>query len=106
MVRRFDLTHMRLRHYRSIAACSVELGPLTMLVGPNGAGKSNFLDALRFTAQALAENLDNALRERDGISEVRRRSRGHPTHFGISVDFTVNGYGGRYGFQVRCGRRW
>ncbi|MFS8497183.1 MAG: AAA family ATPase [Micromonosporaceae bacterium] len=100
MATRFDITQVRLRHYRSIAACDVKLGPLTMLVGPNGSGKSNFLDALRFTAQGLSENLDNALRERGGISEVRRRSRGHPTSFGVEVRFRTNGYGGRYRYQV------
>jgi predicted ATPase len=97
---RFDITRVRLRHYRSIAACDVALGPLTMLVGPNGAGKSNFLDALRLTAQGLSENLDNALRERGGIGEVRRRSRGHPNSFGLEVEFRTNGHGGRYRFQV------
>lgn len=100
MAVRFDITRVRLRHYRSIAACDVALGPLTILVGPNGSGKSNFLDALRLTAQGLSENLDNALRERGGINEVRRRSRGHPTSFGVEVLFRTNGYGGRYRFQV------
>ena len=71
MVTRFDLTRVRLRQYRSIAQCNVEVGPLNILVGPNGSGKSNFLDAMRLTAQALNENLDNALRERGGVSEVR-----------------------------------
>jgi len=97
---RFDITRLRLRHYRSIAGCDVRLGRLMLLVGPNGAGKSNFLDALRLTAQALTENLDNALRERGGIGEVRRRSRGHPTHFGIDVEFRVRDAVGRYGFAV------
>lgn len=95
---------MRLRHYRSIAACEVTLRRLTMLVGPNGSGKSNFLDALRLTAQSLNENLDNALRERGGIGEVRRRSRGHPTHFGVRIDFSISGGAddctGNYAFQV------
>lgn len=100
MASRFDLARVRLRHYRSIAACDVSLGPLTILVGPNGAGKSNFLDALRLTAQALNENLDNALRERGGIAEVRRRSHGHPTHFGVSIGFQSNGLSGRYAFEV------
>ena len=72
------ITRVALRNYKSIAACDVELAPLAILVGANGAGKSNFLDALRFTAQALRFSLDHALRERGGINEVRRRSRGHP----------------------------
>ena len=61
------ITRVRLRNYKSVAACDVELAPLTLLVGPNGSGKSNFLDALRFTAQALRFSLDHALRDRGGI---------------------------------------
>ncbi len=35
------ITRVRLRNYKSIAACDVQLEPLTLLVGPNGAGKSD-----------------------------------------------------------------
>lgn len=98
--KQFTVDRLKLRHYRSIAGCNIELGPLTILVGPNGAGKSNVLDSLRLVSQALDENLDNALRERGGISEVRRRSRGHPTHFGISVEFSSADLYGTYAFQV------
>jgi predicted ATPase len=97
---RFDLTRLRLRDYRSIGSCDVRLGDLTILVGPNGSGKSNILDSLRLTSQALSENLDNALRDRGGIGEVRRRSRGHPSHFGIQVDFRTGDAAGTYGFQI------
>lgn len=98
--RQFTIRRLKLRHYRSIAGCNIKLGPLSLLVGPNGAGKSNVLDSLRLVSQALDENLDNALRERGGISEVRRRSRGHPTHFGISVEFNSADFHGTYAFQV------
>ena len=98
--KQFTVSRLILRHYRSIAGCNIELGPLAILVGPNGAGKSNVLDSLRLVSQALNENLDNALRERGGISEVRRRSRGHPTHFGISVGFRSADLHGSYAFQV------
>ena len=47
------LRRVKIRDYKSIAYCDVELGPLTVLVGRNGAGKSNFLDALGFVADAL-----------------------------------------------------
>ena len=36
------LHRVKLRNYKSIARCDVELGPLGILVGPNGSGKSNF----------------------------------------------------------------
>jgi predicted ATPase len=79
----------------------VDLGPLMFLVGPNGAGKSNFLDALRFVADALRTSLDHALRERGGIHEVRRRSGGHPTHFAIRLDYRLSSdTSGHYGFRV------
>ena len=95
------LNRVVLRNYKSIAGCSVALGPLTFLVGPNGAGKSNFLDALRLVTESLNASLDHALRERGGINEVRRRSSGHPTHFGIRLEFTLpDGADGWYAFRV------
>jgi predicted ATPase len=72
-----------LQNFMSIARCSLTLGSLNFLVGQNGAGKSNFLDALRFIADSLNTSLEHALRDRGGIGEVRRRSAGHPTNFGV-----------------------
>jgi predicted ATPase len=95
------ITRVVLRNYKSIANCSVPLGPLTFLVGPNGAGKSNFLDALRLVTESLNASLDHALRERGGINEVRRRSSGHPTHFGIRLEYRLPvGRTGWYAFRV------
>jgi len=95
------LTRVRLKNYRSIAACDVALGPLRFLVGPNGSGKSNFIDALRLVADSLNTTLDHALRDRGGIQEVRRRSGGHPTHFGMALDFQLrDGRMGTFSFRV------
>ena len=95
------VTRVVLKNYKSIAACSVVLRSLTFLVGPNGAGKSNFLDALRFVAESLNTSLDHALRERGGINEVRRRSSGHPTHFGVRIEFQLNDLSsGYYAFRI------
>lgn len=90
-----------LKNYKSIATCDVRLGPLMFLVGPNGAGKSNFLDALRFVADALRSSLEHALRDRGGLKEVRRRSGGHPTHFAIRLEFVLSsGASGYYYFRI------
>lgn len=95
------LRRVVLKNYKSIAACDVTLGPLAFLVGPNGSGKSNFLDALRFVADALRRSLDHALRDRSGIKEVRRRSGGHPTHFAVRLEFRLpDGHVGHYAFRV------
>lgn len=95
------LTRVVLRNYKSIGNCDIRLQPLTYLVGANGSGKSNFLDALHLVRDALAGSLDNALNERGGLSEVRRRSSGHPAHFGIRLEFKLrSGQSGHYAFNI------
>ncbi len=91
---------VELENYKSIAHCDVSLGPLVLFVGPNGSGKSNFLDALRFVAESLRNTMDRAFRERGGISEVRRRSQGHPTHFRISLELSLPDADAVYSFRV------
>lgn len=89
-----------LKNYKSIATCDVALTNLSFLVGPNGSGKSNFVDGLRFVTESLRTSLDHALRDRGGIKEVRRRSGGHPTHFGIRLDLRLGAQRGHYSFRV------
>jgi predicted ATPase len=95
------LTRVVIRNYKSVAACDVRLGRLTFLVGANGSGKSNFLDALRFVAEAVRFSVDHALRDRGGIQQVRRRSSGHPNHFGIRLEFELSEERrGHFAFEV------
>ncbi len=89
MTSRILIHRVRAKNFKSIAACDVRLGALNYLVGPNGTGKSNFLDVLHFVKDALEGSLESALHLRGGLSEVRRRSGGHPTHFGIRLDFQL-----------------
>jgi predicted ATPase len=96
------ITRVVLKNYKSIAACDVQLQPLTFLVGRNGSGKSNFLDALRFLVDALNSSLAHAIRDRGGINDVCRRSRGHLNHFSIRLEFVLpEGFTGHYDLQIR-----
>ena len=80
---------------------TVEPGEWIAVVGPNGSGKSNFVDALHLVRDALSGSLDNALNERGGLSEVRRRSSGHPNHFGMRLEFRLrDGRSGHYAFNI------
>lgn len=99
------IRRVRAKNYKSIAACAVELGSVSYLVGANGSGKSNFLDVLHFVKDALQGSLENALQVRGGLSEVRRRSGGRPTHFGSRLDFRLDfrlpdGRDGYYAFRI------
>lgn len=94
-----------LKNFRGIAECNVRLRSLQFLVGPNGAGKSSFLDALAFLRDATRDSLDHAIRNRGGVTGVRRRSRGHPTHFSIAVRFCLpSRITGRYSFRIGAKR--
>ena len=95
------ITRVALKNYKSIAACDVQLRPLMFLVGPNAAGKSNFLDSLRFVADALNSSLDHAIRDRGRIDDVHRRSSERPKYFSICLYFTLSeGFTGHYAFRI------
>ena len=95
------ITRVVLKNYKSITTCDVQLQPLTFLVGRNGAGKSNFLDALRFVADALHSSLDHAIRDRGGVKEIRNRSKRPPNSFRIHINFALpDGSTGYYAFRI------
>lgn len=98
------IRRVRLRNFRSIAWCDVELRNPTVLVGPNATGKSNFLDGLQFIRDALDSRLDYALRTRGGLDVVRRKSGGHPTHLTLRIDLTSPESGdASYVFEIAAG---
>jgi predicted ATPase len=79
----------------------VILEPFTAFVGPNGSGKSNFIDALSFVKDCLADSLESAFRRRGGIGAVRRRSAGHPTNIELSIFMDLgNGLSASYSFTI------
>lgn len=96
------LTRVVLHDYKSIRYCDLSLPQFAVLVGPNGAGKSNFLDALRFVAEALLESLDYALINRGGATQVVRRSVDSPSEFGIRIDCALSSASATYAFKVRA----
>jgi predicted ATPase len=52
-------------------------------------------------ADGLRTSLDHAIRDRGGIKEVRRRSGGHPNHFGMRLEFALrSGATGSYAFRI------
>lgn len=95
------LQRVKLRNYKSIAACDIQPGRLNFLVGRNGAGKSNFVDALRFVHEGLQTSLDQAIKLRGGIDDVRRRSTGHPHNFSVQVEINLSGLRvATYAFEI------
>jgi predicted ATPase len=90
------LKRVRIRNYKSIASCDVELGALTLLVGRNGSGKSNFLDALGFVADALRASLGHAISFRGGLGALLHRGRERHECLSFGLEMTL-----RDGVDVR-----
>lgn len=82
------LVRVTVENYKSLAHCEVALAPLMFLVGPNGAGKSNFLDALRFVAEALRSG---SLPQREGTEELPHRNGRVAGHFGVRLELELAG---------------
>lgn len=101
MAKRSMLRQIQIRDYKNIAATVVNLQSLTVLVGPNGAGKSNFVDALSFVADSLNHSIQLAFANRGGITAVRRKSGGHPTHMGMRLHLILaDGGWADYAFEI------
>lgn len=90
-----------IRNYKSIAACDVQLGPLSFLVGPNGSGKSNFLDAFAFVVESLRHSLEAAIDRRHGYYSVCRELGTRAEGFGIRLECDINDLTALYSFAIR-----
>ncbi len=92
-------TRIELTNWKNFPTANVALASRVFLVGPNATGKSNFLDALRFLRDLVAEGggLAKAMSLRDGISKVRSLYARQNTEVAIKVTVqNENGSGWRY----------
>lgn len=56
-------------HYKCLKKIDVNLEPVNILIGPNASGKSTLLDVLDFLRDALADNVESAVRKRGSTLE-------------------------------------
>src|SRR6266545_5464904 len=97
------LRRVRIRGYKSIAFCDVQLAPLTVFVGRNGSGKSNFLDALAFLRDALRFNVSEAVQRHGGYPAILCHSVESPTlSIEVETDFSDHAslYYARYAVTI------
>nr|WP_314538694.1 AAA family ATPase [uncultured Ottowia sp.] len=96
------LKTVRIQHYKSLDNVTVDLHPgITVIVGPNGVGKSNFVDVLRFLHDAVASNLDDAIRKREGIVRLLQYYKTRPSD--IYLNFTFKDDREEFEYYLRLG---
>ena len=102
------LSHLHIRHFRSLYDVTLELKPLTILIGPNASGKSNVLKALRFLHDAVAGDRLEWQAYDSGISDLvwygTDEAGNRPTIIEFACSFTsLQGYPvGRYRTVFHC----
>jgi len=104
------LRRVKIRNYRSIEYCDVELSPLTVLVGRNGSGRSNFIDAIMFVRDAIQFGVDIAIESRGGYESVARKGSKSSDRISISLEFAlartmIGSYEFEIGLQDNGGHR-
>lgn len=80
------IRRLRLKDYKSIPSCDVDLGRLAVVVGPNASGKSNFISSLSFLSQAISANVYSALDNFGGIDSIIRRGPQQTQSFSINIE--------------------
>lgn len=89
------ITNFSVQGFKSFGTCvSTRLQPLNFLVGANASGKTNLLSALRFVQCAINSNVEQALGEFGGKTEVWNKlqhERKEDKH--LEIGFTVDSLG-------------
>lgn len=81
------ISKLSIGHFKAIAAATIPLGPITVLVGPNDSGKSTILQAL----MALSRCADPARLNADQILECPTTTAA--THGDIQADIEISADG-------------
>ena len=87
-----QLSQIKLRGFKSIRECDLELEELNVLIGPNGAGKSNFINFFRLIQQMLEGNLQRYVSKQGGPDALLHFSRKNTENLSAELYFGLNGY--------------
>jgi predicted ATPase len=87
------ITELLIENFKSFGADTrpLVLRPLNFIVGANASGKTNLISALRFLKLALLQNVELAIAEFEGASEVRNkilreRKEAKPVRIRLKID--------------------
>src|SRR5437588_7136769 len=84
------IEQIRIQGFKSLAAVTVNLTPVTVLIGKSGSRISNFMEAFRFLQDALLNrNLDQAANDRGGWQNVFTVTQQAPRTISFRISFRI-----------------
>ncbi len=87
-----QLSTIKLRGFKSIRECDLEIHSLNVLIGANGAGKSNFIGFFRLIQQMLEGNLQRYVSKQGGPDSLLHFGRKSTEQLSAELYFGNNGY--------------
>ena len=90
-----ELTHIKLKGFKSIKELDLRLGSINVLIGSNGAGKSNFISFFRMLNELIEGHLQLFVRRSGGANATLH----HGTKVTNSIDAGL--YFGRNGYEIQ-----
>lgn len=99
------VTRLKLTNWRNFRDLDLELGPRAYVIGANASGKSNLLDVFRFlrtVAKPAGGGLQEALRERGGMSKLRSLHARRDSGISILVELaeSLDEESGRWSYEL------
>ncbi len=97
-IERLELRNYRVFHHAILS----DLPPMAFVVGANGSGKSTLFDVFSFLKDAVAGDVDTAVKKRGGLRELTCRNQ--PGPISIKLDFRDSrGRSITYAIQIGIG---
>jgi len=87
-----QLSHIKLRGFKSIRECDLILKDMNVLIGPNGAGKSNFIGFFKLIQQMLDGKLQLYVSKNGGPDALLHFGRKKTERMSAELYFGNNGY--------------
>jgi len=98
-----QLSKIKIKGFKSIEECELEIMPLNVFIGCNGAGKSNFINFFQMVRQMLAENLQSYVSKQGGPDALlyfgRKKTRQ------LQAEISFNNYGYRFALEPTLDNR-
>lgn len=88
----YQLSQIKLRGFKSIRECDVELKELNVLIGPNGAGKSNFISFFCLIQQMLEGKLQLYVSKQGGPDALLHFGRKNTENLSAEIYFGKKNY--------------
>ena len=90
-----QITRVKIKGFKSIKECDLDLNMLNVFIGCNGAGKSNFISLFKMLQNIIDSKLEYYVNNQGGVDSIFYFGTKVTEELFIDFRFGENGYGFR-----------